>query len=135
MPNAIAYISRDSDFQPWKKVLEAGLGPIDFRPIDALGNTDDIEIALAWKPPRGLIRTFRNVRLVVSLGMGVDHLLADDTLPDVPMVRIMDDGLVGQMSEYAIYWALRHHRDIDKYGESQRAKRWKPEPTSSCWTT
>ena len=34
--------------------------------------------------------------------MGVDHLLADDKLPEgVPIVRIMDDGLVGQMSEYA----------------------------------
>lgn len=126
MPNAIAYISRDSDFQPWKRVLEAGLGPIDFRPIDALGNTDDIEVALAWKPPKGLIRTFRNVRLIVSLGMGVDHLLADDTLPDVPMVRIMDEGLVGQMSEYALYWALRHHREIDRYAELQKQGTWQP---------
>ena len=126
MPNAIAYISRDSDFQPWKKVLEAGLGPIDFRPLDNLGDTDDIEIALAWKPPRGLIRTFRNVRLIVSLGMGVDHLLADDTLPDVPMVRIMDDGLVGQMSEYALYWALRHHREIDRYAGLQEQGKWQP---------
>ena len=60
--------------------------------------------------------------------MGVDHLLADDKLPaDVPITRIMDDGLVGQMSEYALYWALRHHRDIDKYAASQRAQEWKVE--------
>jgi glyoxylate/hydroxypyruvate reductase A len=66
--------------------------------------------------------------MIVSLGMGVDHLLADDKLPrGVPITRIMDEGLVGQMSEYAIYWALRHHRDIDKYAASQRAKVWKPE--------
>jgi glyoxylate/hydroxypyruvate reductase A len=38
----------------------------------------------------------------------------------------MDEGLVGQMSEYAIFWALRHHREIDKYAESQRARRWQP---------
>jgi glyoxylate/hydroxypyruvate reductase A len=30
------------------------------------------------------------------------------------------------MSEYAIFWALRHHREIDKYAESQRARRWQP---------
>jgi len=59
--------------------------------------------------------------------MGVDHLLADDKLPDVAITRIMDEGLVGQMSEYAIYWALWHHRDIEKYAASQRAKTWKPE--------
>ena len=32
------------------------------------------------------------------------------------------------MSEYALYWALRHHRDIDRYGASQRAATWKVEP-------
>lgn len=128
MPAAIAYISRDTDGLHWKKVLEAGLGPIDFRTLETLGDKSDIEVVLAWKPPAGLIASFPNVKLIVSLGMGVDHLLADDRLPPgVPIVRIMDDGLVGQMSEYAIYWALRHHRDIDRYAESQRAKSWKPE--------
>ena len=128
MTAAIAYISRDTDGIHWKKVLEAGLGPLDFRTRDNLGNKDEIDVVLAWKPDRGLIASFPNVKLIVSLGMGVDHLLADDQLPaGVPITRIMDDGLVGQMSEYAIYWALRHHRDIDKYAESQRAKRWKSE--------
>ena len=126
MSNAIAYISRDTDGMHWKKVLEAALGPLDFRTLKGgLGNTDDIEVAMAWKPDRGLLASFRNIRLIVSLGMGVDHLLSDDRLPDVPIVRIMDDGLVGQMSEYAIFWALRHHRDIERYAAQQRAKTWK----------
>ncbi len=127
MARAIAYVSRDTDGVLWKKALEAGLGPIDFRTLDALGDTADIEVALAWKPDRGLIASFKNVKLIVSLGMGVDHLLADDRLPEgVPIVRIMDEGLIGQMSEYAIHWALRHHREIDQYAESQRARRWQP---------
>jgi glyoxylate/hydroxypyruvate reductase A len=83
-------------------------------------------VALAWKPPAGLLASFRNLKLIVSLGMGVDHLLADDRLPEgVPIVRIMDDGLVGQMSEYALYWALRHHREIERYEAFQRAREWK----------
>ena len=128
MPEAIAYISRDTDGQLWKKALEAALGPDDFRTLDNLGDKASIGVVLAWKPPAGLIASFPNVKLIVSLGMGVDHLLADDKLPEgVPITRIMDDGLVGQMSEYALYWALRHHRDIDKYAASQRAKIWKVE--------
>ena len=127
MAGAIAYISRDTDGVLWQKVLEAGLGPLDFRRLDSLGDKADIEVALAWKPASGLLASFPNLKLIVSLGMGVDHLLSDDKLPaDVPITRIMDDGLIGQMSEYALYWALRHHRDIDKYAASQRAKSWKP---------
>lgn len=129
MAGAIAYISRDTDGLAWQKLLGGPLGPIDFRTLrEGLGNTDDIEIALAWKPPPGLLASFKNLRMIVSLGMGVDHLLADDKLPDgVPITRIMDDGLVGQMSEYALFWGLWHHRDIEKYAASQRARTWKPE--------
>ena len=77
MASAIAYISRDTDGILWNKVLEAGLGPIDFRTRDQLGNKDDIEVVLAWKPETGLIASFPNVKLIVSLGMGVDHLLGN----------------------------------------------------------
>src|SRR6478736_1139355 len=105
MAGAIAYISRDTDGLAWNKLLTDALGPIDFRSLRAgLGNTDDIEIALAWKPTPGLLASFKNLKMIVSLGMGVDHLLADDKLPNVAITRIMDDGLVGQMSEYALYW-------------------------------
>ena len=128
MAGAIAYISRDTDGVAWETLLTDALGPLDFRTLRAgLGNTDDIEIALAWKPTPGLLASFRNLKMIVSLGMGVDHLLADDKLPDVAITRIMDDGLVGQMAEFAIFWALWHHRDIEKYAASQRAKKWKPE--------
>jgi glyoxylate/hydroxypyruvate reductase A len=130
MAGAIAYISRDTDGVHWKKIFEAEFGPIDFRTTKGgLGNTNDIDIALAWKPPAGLLATLKNLKMVVSLGMGVDHLLADNLVPEgVAITRIMDDGLIGQMSEYALYWALRHHRDIDLYSASQSAQKWKPEP-------
>jgi glyoxylate/hydroxypyruvate reductase A len=128
MAGAIAYVSRDTDGVQWKKLLEAGLGPLDFRTLKGgFGNAADVEVALAWKPDKGVLDSFKNLKLIVSLGMGVDHLLADNRVPEgVPVTRIMDDGLVGQMSEYAIYWALRHHRDIDQYAELQRNQTWKP---------
>ena len=130
MAGAIAYISKDTDGLHWKKILEPELGPIDFRTLKGgLGNKNDIEIALAWKPEQGLLASLKNLKMVVSLGMGVDHLFADNRVPaGVAVTRIMDDGLIGQMSEYAIYWALRHHRDIDEYSASQKAKIWKVEP-------
>ena len=130
MAGAIAYISKDTDGLHWKTILEPALGPIDFRTLrGGLGNKDDIEIALAWKPESGVLASLRNLKMVVSLGMGVDHLFSDDRVPPgVAVTRIMDDGLIGQMSEYAIYWALRHHRDIDRYRESQNVATWKVEP-------
>src|SRR3569832_1266975 len=129
MAGANAYISRDTDGVAWEKLLPDALGPLDFRRLrDWLGNTDDIEIALAWKPQPGLLATFKNLKMIVSLGMGVDHLLADAQLPHhVAITRIMDDGLVGQIAEFANIWALWHDHDNAKYAASQKAKKWKPE--------
>jgi len=129
MAGAIAYIAQVSDGMAWKKAFEASLGPVDFRTSrNGLGNIDDIEIALAWKAPPGVLASLKNLKMIVSLGMGVDHLLIDETLPrHVPITRIVDDGLIGQMSEYALFWALRHHRDMEKYAAHQSASTWKPE--------
>ena len=52
MADAIAYISRDTDGVLWNKVLEAGARPDRLpRGSTSLGDKDDIEVALAWKPP------------------------------------------------------------------------------------
>ena len=133
MSQAFCYISNaqgGGDWQGWRTRLGEALGEsIDIRPWSAHGDPRDIEIALAWKPPAGALASLPNLKLIVSLGMGVDHLLIHPDLPpDVPIVRIIDTGLVGQMSEYAIYWALHHHRDVDGYMDLQRRKQWEEIP-------
>jgi len=133
MSTAFCYVvaaQGGGDWQGWRERLGEALGEtIDMRPWGQRGDPRDFEIALAWKPPLGALASLPNLKLIVSLGMGVDHLLIDPDLPKgIPIVRIIDSGLVGQMSEYAIYWALRHHRDVDAYMELQRRKQWEEIP-------
>lgn len=49
IPDAITYISCDTDGVLWKKTLETLLRPLDFRSFDRLGDRADIEVELAWK--------------------------------------------------------------------------------------
>jgi glyoxylate/hydroxypyruvate reductase A len=133
MGPAFAYISNaqgGGDAEGWRARLGAALGEaIDLRAWPALGDAAAIGIALAWKPPPGVLARLPNLRLIVSTGMGVDHLLVDPELPaGVPIVRIIDPGLVGQMAEYAIYWTLHHHRDMAAYAAQQRARIWNEVP-------
>ena len=69
------------------RIATSGSGPT------RIGNPADIAYACAWKPPRGLLAGFPNLKAIFSLGAGVDHLIADPTLPDVPIVRIVDPDL------------------------------------------
>jgi len=133
MASAFAYISNaqgGGDAAGWRERLGAALGEtIDLRAWPEVGDPADIEVALAWKPPPGTLARLPNLKLIVSTGMGVDHLLIDPELPvGVPVVRIIDPGLVGQMAEYAIYWTLHHHRDMEAYAAQQSERVWNEVP-------
>ena len=75
-----------------------------------VGDPAGIAYACAWQAPRGLLAGFSNLAAIFSLGAGVDHLLGDPALPQVPIVRIVDPDLTMRMSEYVALHVLMHHR-------------------------
>src|SRR5215212_9601178 len=83
---------------------------LDLRVAPDLGRIEDIDTALAWQPPPGLLKTPPKLQLIVSVGAGVDALLDDPSLPDVPLVRYVDPDLTGRMVEYVTLHVLYHHR-------------------------
>ncbi len=125
-PPAIAFISEWDAGARWRGEIERHLGPTDWRNWPELGKLEDIEIALAWAPPTGLLASLPGLKMIVSLGMGVDHLLKDTALPThVPITRIHDPQLIEQMVEYAALASLRVLRRGDEYDSLQRAATWK----------
>src|SRR5262252_4365426 len=86
---------------------------------DRAGDPADIAYACAWKPPPGLLATLPNLKAIFSLGAGVDHLLADPALPDVPIARIVDPDLTMRMREYVTLHVLLHHRRQRLYDAQQ----------------
>ena len=86
----------------------------------------EIRYAAVWKPVPGELASFPNLKAIFNLGAGVDALMADRTLPDVPLVRVAVDDLTGRMTEYVVLHVLMHHRQELYLRDSQRAKRWAP---------
>lgn len=105
---------------------------LDVRVAPDLGRVEDIDTVLAWQPPQGLIATLPDLKLIVSVGAGVDALLADATLPDKPLVRYVDPDLTGRMVEYVALHVLYHHRRMTEFRELQGRAEWKylPEPAA-----
>src|SRR6201995_4066764 len=85
-----------------------------------------VHFAAVWKPAPGELAGFPNLKVIFNLGAGVDALMADKTLPDVPLVRVSVDDLTGRMAEYVVLHVLMHHRQELYLRESQRGKRWAP---------
>jgi glyoxylate/hydroxypyruvate reductase A len=129
---ALLFVSTWDDKGAWRRRIAALDPGIEFRVWpDAPGDLAEIDAALVWKPPPGLLARLPKLKLVLSLGMGVDHIFADPKLPGgVPIARLVDRDLIDRMSEYCALAVLRYHRNADAYDRFQAARRWKklPEP-------
>jgi glyoxylate/hydroxypyruvate reductase A len=86
----------------------------------------DVHYAAVWKPVPGELAAFPNLKVIFNLGAGVDALMADRSLPNVPLVRVAVDDLTARMTEYVVLHALMHHRQELYLRELQREKRWAP---------
>ncbi len=113
----------------WFGALKKELPDLDCREWpDGVGDPKDIEYALVWKPEKGLLKKFPNLKAIFSLGAGVDHLLDRDLPDNVPVVRLIDPALTAGMSEYVLYWILHFHRRFGDYRRHARKTKWKPLP-------
>jgi glyoxylate/hydroxypyruvate reductase len=113
------------DPQPWEERIRALAPQRDIRLWpQRLGDPADIAYACAWHAPRGLFARLPRLKVIFSLGAGVDHVIADPDLPDVPVVRIVDPDLTMRMTEYVVLHVLMHHRRHRLYDSQQRARVW-----------
>ena len=89
------------------------------------GEAADMDYACVWNPPHGVLAGFPNLKAIFSLGAGVDDLLTDPALPDVPIVRIVDSDLTMRMTEYVAMHVLMCHRRQRLYDAQQRERLWR----------
>ncbi|MEM6665824.1 MAG: glyoxylate/hydroxypyruvate reductase A [Pseudomonadota bacterium] len=101
------------------------LPEMDVRDWWASGDPADIEVAIVWKPPAGGLRQFPNLRCIVSIGAGIDHVLADSQLPThVPIIRTTSTALTERMREYVVLHVLRIHRSLAAIEAAQKTREW-----------
>ncbi|HET6839975.1 MAG TPA: glyoxylate/hydroxypyruvate reductase A [Bradyrhizobium sp.] len=93
---------------------------------DATFDPAEVHYAAVWKPGPGELAGFPNLRVIFNLGAGVDALMADGRLPNVPLVRVAVADLTERMTEYVVLHVLMHHRQELYLRASQREKRWAP---------
>ncbi|MBI3451459.1 MAG: glyoxylate/hydroxypyruvate reductase A [Rhodospirillales bacterium] len=123
---AVLFSSEADDPTAWVEALTCRLPGIEMRIWPEVGDVRDIEVALVWRCPPGDLRRYPNLRLICSLGAGVEHVLADSDLPPgVPVTKIVDPDLTAGMSEYVLAAALHYHRQFPIYAAFQRDGRWK----------
>jgi glyoxylate/hydroxypyruvate reductase A len=120
----ILFAAPDMDDSPWRARLAARLPG---HPVTALGepfDRDSVRYVLSWRHPAGALKDLANLKVIFSLGAGVDHLFADPALPEAPIVRVVDPDLRDRMSEWVVLHALAHLRQLRRYERQQRERIW-----------
>jgi glyoxylate/hydroxypyruvate reductase A len=109
----------------WLKELRACAGVREIRLWpDEVGDARQISYACVWNPPHGLLAGFPNLKAIINLGAGVDHLMADPKLPAVPVARVAHDDLTQRVTGYVVMHVLMYHRRQRLYDDQQRRKLW-----------
>ena len=85
----------------------------------------EVEFAVVWNHPEGLLLNYQNLKAISSYGHGVDDLLADKKLPEcVPLVRLADETMAEWMCEYLLAVVLLERRQLLAYAKNPGFSEW-----------
>jgi len=112
----------------WRDMILAEAPNLDIRLWPDVGDPADILYLLTGFMDLAELPKLPNLRLVMPMFAGFDHLMASPHMPDVPIVRTGPPAGDPAMTEYALLHVLRHHRHMPDYLEQQSRKEWQVIP-------
>jgi glyoxylate/hydroxypyruvate reductase A len=108
----------------WAQRFARTMPGLPFRIWPDCGDPRDVRYLAAWEPPDDLATRFPNLEVLFSTGAGIDQFDLSAIPHALPVVRMVEPGIVGGMVEYVTLAVLSIHRDWRTYLDQQRAGRW-----------
>ena len=113
------------DMEVWSNGLQKAMPEMDIKVYPDDGDVNEVEFAVVWKHPRGILKKYPNLKAILSLGAGVDHIISDPDLPEgLPIIRLVDKKLTHEMCLHALHWVLHFHSDQYLYRSQQIKRQW-----------
>ncbi|MCX4163856.1 MULTISPECIES: glyoxylate/hydroxypyruvate reductase A [Paraburkholderia] len=109
----------------WAALFARKAPDLRFRVWPDLGDPTEIRYLAAWQPPDNLTRTLPNLEAIFSVGAGIDQFDLSHVPTHVPVVRMIEPGIVEGMVEYVTQAVLTLHRDLFDYALQQQQQIWR----------
>lgn len=121
----LLFCSHLDDPNEWIPELKKHMPDLEIEVWPEVKDPKAIDAILVWLPPaEGGISLFRNLKVIQSLGAGVNQLDLKSLPRHIPLARLVDPGLNVSMRDYCIWAVLRHYRGLDTHAEHQPLKKW-----------
>ena len=123
---AILYRSDEARGAHWSRYFAEHAPDLDFRVWPDAGNLDEIDFLIAWQAPGDFIAALPRLKVLFSSGAGIDHVDFSTLPAQVPLVRMVEPGIINGMVEYVSLAVLALHRDFFDYVAQKAARSWTP---------
>jgi len=122
---SVLIVAPGRDTELWVKALENQHPGMNIYTYPGEHDKEEVEFALTWNHPRGLFKNYPNLKVIASMGAGVDHILSDDSLPEnVRVTKVIDETLTEDMGDFVLSQVMNHIRNLHGYVKSQYKKQW-----------
>ncbi len=120
---AILILEDIDEATSWKQALSTYLPQVDIRVSLDEGDPADIQALILWDD-FSVLPSLTNLKMLVVLGAGVDHLFESGvTIPkSVQVCRLVNPSITSQMVEWVTLAVLVHNRSWDEYRSLQRQR-------------
>ena len=85
---------------------------------------DKIEVALVWNLPDKILKKLKNLKIIFSLGAGVDHILKLPSYKNTPIIRIQDPNMRSRMLNHVLSQILIYQLKLSEYNKAQQKNIW-----------
>lgn len=109
----------------WAELLAYKMPELPFRIWPDIGDPREVRFLAAWPPPVDLSTQFPNLEVLFSTGAGTDQFDFSTIPATLPVVRMVESGIIHGMVEYVTLAVLSIHRDWRTYLNQQLKKAWK----------
>ncbi len=89
---------------------------------------EEVEIAVVANLDLTILDRFPNIVWIQSLWAGIEHLISEQQLGHVRIVRFIDPQMAKTMAEATLAWTLYLHRNMPEYAKQQAQRQWKVLP-------
>ena len=108
----------------WRQLFASLAPQIDFRIWPDVGDPARVRYLAAWAPP-GDLHAYSSLEVLFSVGAGIDQFDLEALPARLPLVRMVEPGIVGGMVEYVTLAVLSIHREWQAYAAQQQAEVWR----------
>ena len=121
---SVAIVFNQKDTQDWFLKLSELFPETSVEVYPNIKDKEKIEFLVTWKPHVNYSNEFPNLKVVHSVGAGVDNLLHTKLPNSVSVARIVDQNLKQDMFEHALACVFNSMKNLNLYNNLKQVKIW-----------